>query len=68
VQAPIPESCALRRMRLQSREDSHVRRARPTLIPPRGGTEPDHATRPSQTRAARLQPPHRLTPSDGAYH
>jgi hypothetical protein len=68
VQAPIPETGALGRVRLQSRQDGNVRRIGASLISPRRRAEPDHPTGPAQTRAARLEPPHRLAPSDGAYH
>ena len=51
VQASIPEARACRRVRLQPREHRGVRRVRPALIAPRRRAEPDHATRPSQTRA-----------------
>jgi hypothetical protein len=68
MQAPVAEASADGGVGLQPRPDSKVGRVGPAPIAPRRRTEPDDPTGPSQTRAARLQPPHRLAPSDGAYH
>jgi hypothetical protein len=68
VQPSIAKASADCSVRLESLEHRHVRGIHPSLIAPRGGAEADHATRPSQARTARLQPPHHLAPSDRAYH
>ena len=67
VQPSIAEAGADRRVRLESRQHRHVGGVRPSLIAPRRRAEPDHATRPPQTRAARPEPPHRRAPTDTAY-
>ena len=67
VQPPIAETGAHGRVGLESRQHGHVGRAGAALIASGRRADAGHATRPSQTRAARLQPPH-LAPSDGAHH
>src|SRR4051812_37797779 len=68
VQPPVAEACAHRRVRVQPGQYRDIGRTGASLVSPRRRDEPDDSTGSTETRAARLQPPHHLAPSDGAYH
>ena len=68
VEPSVAEARPRRGVRLEPRQHGQVHGVRTSLIAPRGRTQTRHPTGPTQAGAARLQPPHRLAPSDGAYH
>jgi hypothetical protein len=68
VQPSIAKPGALRRVGLEASQHGEIERTAPALIAPRRRTQSDHPTGSTQTGAARPKPPHRLAPSDGAYH
>src|SRR6186997_46489 len=68
VQASVPEARADCRVGLQAGEDRRVQGGRPSFVSPGGGAEAHDSAGTPQARAARLQPPYRLAPSDRAHH
>jgi len=67
LQPAVPEPRPRRRVRLEPRQDGHMKCALLPLIAPGRGAQADEPTRPPQTRPAMHQPPHRRPTGDGAY-